>query len=162
MILVLFYGWEDTRIWGHWNSSLNMIALALVGAIYPKHRGLPFPHPEFPSGALEAGRCSGWWLDPCRNGMAATFCLYNFKNNEMNNALNLKKKKKNRTISNLESDAEALVVQLCPTLCDPMNCSLPGFSVHGLPQARILEWIVMSFSRVHLLFQGIFPKQDWS
>ena len=33
-----------------------------------------------------------------------------------------------------------LVAQLCPPLCDPMNCSSPGFSVHGFLQARILEW----------------------
>ena len=36
-----------------------------------------------------------------------------------------------------------LVVQSCPTLCDPMNCSLPGSSVHGILQARILEWVAM-------------------
>ena len=39
-------------------------------------------------------------------------------------------------------------VPLCPTLCDPMNCSLPGSSVHGILQARILKWIAISFSRV--------------
>ena len=33
------------------------------------------------------------------------------------------------------------VAQLCPTLCDPMDCSLPGTSVHGILQARILEWV---------------------
>ena len=33
------------------------------------------------------------------------------------------------------------------TLCDPMDCSLPGSSVHGIPQARILEWVVVPFSR---------------
>ena len=32
------------------------------------------------------------------------------------------------------------VTQLCPTLCDPMNCSLPGSSVHGILQVRILDW----------------------
>ena len=37
--------------------------------------------------------------------------------------------------------------QLCPTLCDPMDCRLPGFSVRGALQARILEWVVISFSR---------------
>ena len=36
---------------------------------------------------------------------------------------------------------------LCPTLCDPMDCSLPGSSVYGILQARILEWIAISFSR---------------
>ena len=35
----------------------------------------------------------------------------------------------------------------CPTLCDPMDCSLPGSSVHGVFQAWILEWVVISFSR---------------
>ena len=40
-----------------------------------------------------------------------------------------------------------LVVQSCPTLCDPMDCSLPGSSVHGILQARILEWVAIPFSR---------------
>ena len=39
------------------------------------------------------------------------------------------------------------VVQLCPTLCDPRDCSLPGSSVHGIFQAIVLEWIAISFSR---------------
>ena len=39
------------------------------------------------------------------------------------------------------------VAQLCPTLCDPMDCSLPGSSVHGIFQAIVLEWIAISFSR---------------
>ena len=37
-------------------------------------------------------------------------------------------------------------LQLCPTLCDPMDCNLPGSSVHGILQARILEWVAISFS----------------
>ena len=40
-----------------------------------------------------------------------------------------------------------LVVQSCLTLCDPMDCSPPGFSVRGILQARILEWAAISFSR---------------
>ena len=40
-----------------------------------------------------------------------------------------------------------LVAQSCPTLCDPMDCSLPGSSVHKIFQARILEWVAISFSR---------------
>ena len=35
------------------------------------------------------------------------------------------------------------LLQLCPTLCDPMDCSPPGFSVHGIIQARILEWVAI-------------------
>ena len=40
-----------------------------------------------------------------------------------------------------------LVTQLCPILCDPMYCNLPGSSVHGILQTRILEWVAISFSR---------------
>ena len=47
----------------------------------------------------------------------------------------------------LKSHLCVLVTQLCPTLCDPTNCSPPGSSVHGILQARILEWIAISFSR---------------
>ena len=39
------------------------------------------------------------------------------------------------------------VIQSYPTLCDPMDCSPPGSSVHGILQARILEWVAISFSR---------------
>ena len=39
-------------------------------------------------------------------------------------------------------------LQSCLTLCDPMDCSLPGFSVHGILQARALEWVAISFSNV--------------
>ena len=45
----------------------------------------------------------------------------------------------------LESESE--VTQSCPTLCDPMGYSLPGSSLHGILQARILEWVAISFSR---------------
>ena len=38
-------------------------------------------------------------------------------------------------------------LQLCPTLCDPMDCSLPGSSEHGILQVRILEWVAMPSSR---------------
>ena len=41
---------------------------------------------------------------------------------------------------------KVLVTQLCPTLCSPMECSPPGSSVHGILQARILEWVAISFS----------------
>ena len=40
----------------------------------------------------------------------------------------------------------AYVAQSCPTLCDPVDCSLPGSSVHGIFQARVLEWGAIAFS----------------
>ena len=43
--------------------------------------------------------------------------------------------------------SESEVAQSCPTLLDPVDCSLPGSSIHGIFQARILEWIAISFSR---------------
>ena len=42
--------------------------------------------------------------------------------------------------------SESEVVQLCPTLSDPMDCSLPGSSVHRIFQARVLEWVAVAFS----------------
>ena len=48
------------------------------------------------------------------------------------------------------------VAQSCPTLCNPMDCSLPGFSVHGIFQARVLEWVAISFSR-----RSSLPR-DWT
>ena len=42
--------------------------------------------------------------------------------------------------------SESEVAQSCPTLSDPMNCSLPGSSIHGIFQARVLEWGAIAFS----------------
>ena len=39
------------------------------------------------------------------------------------------------------------MAQSHPTLCDPVNCSLPGSCVHGILQARVLDWVAISFSR---------------
>ena len=43
--------------------------------------------------------------------------------------------------------AAAKLLQSCPTLCDPIDGSPPGLSVHGISQARILEWVAISLSR---------------
>ena len=51
------------------------------------------------------------------------------------------------TFPELDIESESEVAQSCPTLCDPTDCSLPGFSIHGIFQARVLEWIAISFSR---------------
>ena len=57
-----------------------------------------------------------------------------------------------RNINNLRYVDEIEVkwseaAQSCPTLCDPMDCSLPGSSLHGILQSRVLEWAAISFSR---------------
>ena len=46
--------------------------------------------------------------------------------------------------------SEREVAQSCPTLFDPVDCSPPGFSVHGIPQARVLEWGAIAFSNQQL------------
>ena len=46
----------------------------------------------------------------------------------------------------MKVESESKVAQSCPTLCDPMDCSLSGSSVHGIFQARVLEWGVIAFS----------------
>ena len=68
----------------------------------------------------------------------------------------------------MQVKSESEVVQSCPTLSDPMDCSLPGSSVHGIFQARILEWgaIIDSIlksraitlpTKVHLVKAMVFP-----
>ena len=51
---------------------------------------------------------------------------------------------------------KALVAQLCPTLCDLVDCSLPGSSVHGILETGILEWVAIPFSR------GSSWPRDWT
>ena len=53
-------------------------------------------------------------------------------------------------------DVQCLVTQSCLTPCDPMKCSPPGSSVHGISQARILKWVAISFSR-----RSSWPR-DWT
>ena len=52
--------------------------------------------------------------------------------------------------------SESEVAQSCPTLSDLMDCSLPGSSVHGIFQARVLEWAAIAFSEEHVLLLSHF------
>ena len=54
------------------------------------------------------------------------------------------------------SKVQSEVAQPCPTLCDPMDHSLPGSSVHGIFQANVLEWVAISF------FRGSSQPRDWA
>jgi len=53
--------------------------------------------------------------------------------------------------------SESEVAQSCPTLHDPMDCSLPGSSVHGNFQARVLEWVAIAFS----INEGKLPEKEF-
>ena len=64
--------------------------------------------------------------------------------------------KKTMDINYLQIESESEVAQSCPTLCDPVDCSLPGSSIHGILQIRILEWVAISFSR------GSSWPRDWT
>ena len=50
------------------------------------------------------------------------------------------------------------IAQSCPTLCDPVDCSLPGSSIHGIFQAKVLEWVAISFSRAAT---GLLLRKSW-
>ena len=62
----------------------------------------------------------------------------------------------NHTPGHISKVKESEVTQSCLTLCDPMDCSLPGFSIHGIFQARVLEWVAISFSK------GSSWPRDWT
>ena len=53
----------------------------------------------------------------------------------------------------MKVNSESEVSQLCPTLSDPIDCSLPGSSAHGIFQARVLEWDAIAFSKSYLSVQ---------
>ena len=57
----------------------------------------------------------------------------------------------------VEAKSESEVAQLCLTLCDPMDCSLRGSSIHGIFQARVLEWGAIAFSDryVYILLKAV-------
>ena len=52
----------------------------------------------------------------------------------------------------MKSETESEVAPACPTLCDSMNYSLRGSSIHGIFQAKVLEWVAVSFSILHILY----------
>ena len=54
--------------------------------------------------------------------------------------------------------SESEVTQSCPTLSNPMDCSLPGSSIHGILQARVLEWGAIAFSAVE--YYSIIKKNE--
>jgi len=61
--------------------------------------------------------------------------------------------------------SESEVAQSCPTLSDPMDCSLPGSSVHGIFKARILEWGAIAFSTMDMslseLQELVMDREVW-
>ena len=58
--------------------------------------------------------------------------------------------------------SESEVIQSCPTFCDTMDCSLQGSSVHGIFQARVLEWGAIAFSSLSATDVTEWEKEDFS
>ena len=84
-----------------------------------------------------------WWgmkVDPVLFGIPCFHISFISK-------YNIRTEKYTNHVRESERESESEVAQSCLTLCDPMDCSLPGSSVHGIFQARVLEWIAISFSR---------------
>ena len=64
--------------------------------------------------------------------------------------------------SKAKLDSAAKSLQSCPTLCDPMDCSQPGFFVHGILQARVLEWGAIAFISPSNEYSGLISfRMDW-
>ena len=118
-------------------------------------------HPAW--GALGVGRLWGWgwrqpllrrlqdqWEEPgerCEMGLfpieGRTLFYYSFSEAPLEAQIWAPQPTAQRSTERKKSG----VAQSCPTLCDPMDCSPPGFSIHRISQARILEWVAISFSR---------------
>ena len=90
------------------------------------------------------------------SGLYLCVCFYSLKKCPWTKSSLMMERRKEWSASRneIERKKESEVAQSCPTLCDTMDCSLPDFSVHGIFQARILEWIAISFIR------GSFQPRD--
>ena len=58
-------------------------------------------------------------------------------------------------LQRMKVKSESEVAQSCPTLSNPMDCSLPSSSIHGIFQARVLEWVAIAFPMTLTMFQEI-------
>ena len=66
------------------------------------------------------------------------------------------------TLTSIHAAAAAKSLQSCPTLCDPMDCSPPGPSVHRILQARVLEWVAIAFSHPYMTTGKTIALTRWT
>ena len=112
------------------------------------------------------GVCQGCILSPCLFNFYAEYIMWNARLDETQAGINIAGRNINnlryandrtlmaeseedlkRLLMKVKEENESEVAQSRPTLCDPMDCSLPGSCLHGILQARVLEWVAISFSR---------------
>ena len=101
------------------------------------------------------GVSQGCILSPCLLNLYAEYIMGNAGLDEAQAGINIA----GRNINNLryaDDTKWSEVAQSCPILCDPIDYSLQGSSVHGIFQARVLEWVAISFSR------GSSWPRDWT
>ena len=105
----------------------------------------------------------GWLLSMgsqrVRHDWATSLSIYLSKIYKQLIQLNIKKKRNKQDVNNRsiqEKGRWSEVAQSCPTLHDPIDCSLPGSFIHGIFQARILELVAISFPK------GFFQPRSWT
>ena len=122
----------------------------------PSERPFPFRNIPLAPFTWQILRVQKWVChNPCSQLLFSTWALVSPRvlGQPVLELTNTPVKRKKKQIPRFEpkpTDSNFLaceVTQSCPTLCDPMDCSLPGSSVHGIFQARVLEWVAISFSR---------------
>ena len=141
--------WQDARVWAHWNDSFH-IHLSYLGSVSCVFHILPR------SSVLTRGS---------RGSLMATRqqVLFSFLSALQAQKFMFGGPESPMVVTSLLLTWQEILhfsvyvyVQACSTLCNPMDCSPPGSSVQGIFQARILEWVAISYSR-NLLDPGIEP-----
>ena len=94
------------------------------------------------------GVCQGCILSPCSYNLYAEYIMRNAGLEEAQAGIKISRRNINnfRYADDTTLMAESEVAQSCPTLRDPVDCSPPGSSIHGIFQARVLEWGAIAFS----------------
>ena len=91
--------------------------------------------------------CSQRWRSPVQSAKTRLGADCGSDHDLLVAKFRLKLKKVGKTTWPFRYESESEVAQSCPTLCDPVDCSPPVSSVHGILQTRVLEWVAISFSR---------------
>ena len=133
-------------------SSVQLLSrVRLFGTPGLQHTQLPCPSsiPRAYSNSCPSSRwCHPGWLVRNKGGRARGKAIPPFLRSRPKQATNQSATSVLENPEHLPSkESESEVTQLGPTLYDPMDCSLPGSSIHGIFQAGVLEWVAMSLSR---------------
>ena len=111
------------------------------------------PNKEQRTDSIRKGICQVCILSPCLFKLYAEYIKPNAGLDETEAGIETAKRNINnfRYIVNTtlwQKKKKVKITQLCPTLCESMDCSLPVSSVHGILQARILKWVAVPFSSI--------------